>query len=135
MNQTFSVALNQPSAQRDFEVSDGDDFTVAVTAFATDDPEDVNPVDLTGSTLTLYVGCYQWARDAIVGTGTDPVTFTFTDVFDRRHHFGWRTPFRIVLTSAGRSYTVAHGEITLRSFDRCGGPSWGFCDYGWWWGV
>lgn len=133
MNQTFAVALNQPAAQRDFEVNEGDDFTVTLTVFATDDPEDVNPVDLTGATLTLHLGCYSWTGSQIVGTGTDPVVFTFTDVFEpRRRYFGNQTGFRIVLTQAGRSSTVAYGQITMPHCGRCCGP-YGFSDYGWWW--
>lgn len=133
MNQTFAVALNEPAAQRDFQVSEGDDFTVTLTAYATDDPEDVNPVDLTGATLTLHLGCYSWTRNRIEGTGDDPVVFTFTDVFSsRRRYFGYRTPFRITMTVGGRNSTIAYGQISMHGNDCCG-YGWGFYDYGWYW--
>lgn len=108
MNQTFSVALNQPAGQRNFSAYWDDDYTLTLRVYATDDPEDVNPIDLTGAILVFKVAQYPYSSNVVV-SGQDGV-FTFDRPF---RACGAREEYTIELTLNGDTTTVAYGTVVV----------------------
>lgn len=108
MNQTFSVALNQPAGQRDFSAYWDDDYTLTLRVYATDSPDDTVPLDLTGAILVFKVAQYPYSSNVVV-SGQDGV-FSFEGPF---RGCGAREEYTIELTLAGDTTTVAYGTVVV----------------------
>ncbi len=129
MNQSFTVALDKPAGERNFEIFAGDDFAVTLRAFETDSPADINPVDLSGAALTLYVDGPYWPAYSIVGVPGESSVFTFPAAFSGCR--GSRIEYRVALALGLSSSVIMHGTVVVKR-DHYGYPA-GFLDYGWWW--
>lgn len=126
MNIAFSVALDTPAQERDFKFQAGDDFTLAMTVYATDSADDLTPIDLAGDTLTFEVIGYPSQKMIVSGN-----TFTFDTPLPQALYYRARTPYRIVMTdSDGLRTTLCYGHMVARG--ACRWP-WGLMgnDYGW----
>lgn len=112
MNQTFSVALDQPAGQRNFSAYWDDDYTLTLRVYATDSPDDTVPIDLTGAILVFKVAQYPYSSSVVV-SGQDGV-FTFDRPF---RACGARENYTIELTLAGDTTTVAYGTVVVAPRD------------------
>lgn len=126
MDINFSVALDSPAQERDFAFQAGDDFKLAVTVYATDSTDDIDPVDLTGKTLTFEIAGYPSSTMTAAGN-----TFTFDTPLPDTIYGRARTPFRIVMADADNlRTTLCFGHMVAR-----GGCGWPYgvsgTDYGW----
>lgn len=108
MNQTFSVALNQPAGQRNFSAYWDDDYTLTLRVYATDSPDDTVPIDLTGAILVFKVAQYPYSSSVVV-SGQDGV-FTFDRPF---RACSAREDYTIELTLDGDTTTVAYGTVVV----------------------
>lgn len=131
MNQSFAVALDRPAEARNFEIFAGDEFALKISVYATDAPDAITPLDLTGQTLSLRLSPFGWPYSSIDGVvGDDGATFIFTDVASKCR--GGRIPYSITLDNGTFTRVIAFGVITV---DRVGcwpPPGWLY-DYGWVW--
>lgn len=130
MNIEFSVALDSPAQQRDFEFQAGDDFKLTMTVYATDTSDDIDPVDLTSDVLTFEMPGYLASVMSAVGN-----VFTFDTPLPSQVYYCRRAPYRIVMTdSDGLRTTLCFGHMIARP--GCVYPgAWPYGlmgnDYGW----
>jgi hypothetical protein len=128
MDIQLSVALNTATQQRDLEVQAGDNYRVIVDVFADENDSTVDPISLTGKTLTFERVRYPTTDAIAVGN-----TFTFDPGVPA---YAWpRVPYRIVMTDAdGLRTTLCYGNIVTRGASLY---AWGLYgnDYGWGWGY
>jgi len=125
MDIRFSVALNTPAQQRDFEINAGDDYRLIVDVYADEADTTVDPLTLVGMTLTFEHGGYPSNTATAVGN-----VFTFDDTPGP-----YRIPrqsFRIVMTDGSNlRTTLCYGYVVTRRLHM---HCWGLLgnDYGWW---
>ncbi|MBN3848149.1 hypothetical protein G3N58_15110 [Paraburkholderia sp. Ac-20342] len=126
MDVKFSVALDSPAQQRDFEVARDDDFRVVVDIYSTDATDDIDTIDLTGSTLTFELPGYPSQSITAIGN-----VFTFAP-FPANQYRRPRAPYRIYMVDAdGLKTTLIFGYMVTR---RRGLLAWFWpsgADYGW----
>ncbi|KVX62466.1 hypothetical protein [Burkholderia stagnalis] len=128
MDVKFAVALDQPAQERDFAVAAGDDFRVLLDVYQTDCEDSVDPVDLTGYTLTLKVAECAYPPLAITAPGAPESAFVFVPA-STADACG-RLPYRIYMDDpAGKRTTLARGVMVVRNDRGCSWPSGD--DYGW----
>lgn len=127
MDIRLSVALDTPAQQRDFEVQSGDDYRVIVDVYADEADTTVDPIVLTGLTLTFERPRYPSNTATAVGN-----VFTFEP--GPPAYAYPRVPYRIVMTDAdGLRTTLCYGNVITRGACLV---AWGLSgnDYGWNWG-
>jgi hypothetical protein len=128
MDVKFSVALDQPAQQRDFQVAAGDDFRVLLDVYASDVDDGSDPVDLTGATLTLKVADCVYPSLTVTAPGAAETSFVF--VPDNTSGANGRLPYRIFMDGAdSKRTTLAWGVMVVRNARWEGWPSGS--DYGW----
>ncbi|MBY4725185.1 MULTISPECIES: hypothetical protein [Burkholderia] len=128
MDVKFAVALDQPAQERDFAVAAGDDFRVLLDVYQTDSEDSVDPVDLTGYTLTLKIAECVYPPLTIAAPGAPESAFVF--VPDNTKDACGRLSYRIYMDDAtGKRTTLMHGVMVVHNDRRCGWPDGS--DYGW----
>ncbi|RQS88070.1 hypothetical protein [Burkholderia seminalis] len=128
MDVKFAVALDQPAQARDFAVAAGDDFRVLLDVYQADNEDSIDPVDLTGFTLTLKVSECAYPPLAITTPGATEAAFVFVPA-NTADTCG-RQPYRIFMVDpTGKRTTLAHGVMVVFNDRRCGWPDGS--DYGW----
>ena len=125
MDASISAVLNKPN-RRNMEFFAGDAFTLTLTVYATD-TEDLNPSDMSASTLTLkaYPDIPQWRDDygvvsdndtpefTIEGTeGASSSTFTFST--SNTEDLVGRYVYKITKTTGNLTSVLVYGILTIR---------------------
>ncbi|WP_186092275.1 hypothetical protein [Burkholderia gladioli] len=128
MDVKFAVALDQPLQERDFAVTAGDDFRVLLDVYQSDSEDVVDPMDLTGYTLTLKVADCAYPPLAVTAPGAAESAFVFVPA--NTNDTAGRLPYRIYMDSAdGKRTTLAHGVMVVHN--ACCEVWTGGWDYGW----
>jgi hypothetical protein len=126
MDVKFSVALDSPAQERDFQISHDDDFRVIVDIYTTDSADDIDTINLAGSALTFELPGYPSQSVQAVGN-----TFTFAPFLSQQYRHA-RAPFRIFMVDADAlKTTLIFGYVVTR---RRRLRDWFFLsgnDYGW----
>ncbi|HHT8835108.1 TPA: hypothetical protein ACT5B7_006635 [Burkholderia cenocepacia] len=131
MDVKFAVALDQPAQERDFAVAAGDDFRVLLDVYQTDSEDSIDPVDLTGYTLTLKVAECAYPPLSIVAPGAPESAFVFVPA-NTKDACG-RLPYRIYMDDpTGKRTTLARGAMVVHNDRRRGWTVGG--DYDWHYG-
>jgi hypothetical protein len=126
MDVKFSIALDSPAQERDFEISHDDDFRVIVDIYATDSADDIDTIDLGASTLTFELPGYP--SQSVQATGN---TFTFAPFPSRRYRSA-RAPFRIYMVDADAlKTTLIFGYVVTRRRRLLDWLCMSGSDYGW----
>ncbi|WP_336817281.1 hypothetical protein [Burkholderia gladioli] len=128
MDVQFAVALDQPVQERDFAVTAGDDFRVLLDVYQSDSEDSVDPIDLTGYTLTLKVAHCCYPPLSVTAPGAAESAFVFVPA--NTNDTAGRLPYRIYMDDAtGKRTTLAHGVMVVHN--SCRDCCLGGNDYGW----